>query len=837
MASAFIGLTVLVTLRHPPNTSVQGVVANVIPETATLLLQNAFYTANGYYPPGGIRVEGTQIADLEVKSGQPEPSVPAHAHVHPPLQQDQGSLPSLHPLANVPNRTSSVPAAAASVGVPQQRQAFVDPAILSYGKRPTGTPAKAVNDVVTQAIPRPQEAPATPVKHLAAAAAAALPSNTSPFVGEARRPSQVRSAEKRRGDAAATLTAPFSGMDLGPADEVLDDTDEPTVIGGSVRRASLTKTRSGLPMDMSSKPGDTMKRTRRGGKGKRRGSQHGAFPGGNDAEALESSPEVARKAGPNGNLRGKGWRQTPILQDEPTMSPRTPGVIGGRIGREAVTSSNRKTRRQQAVEATNGWATEDATDVQELPEFDFEANLSKFDKRTVFNQIRNEDTTADEDRLVSHNRLPPARPGTYGGKNLHPTENVLDKPTPRGRSDDFTSTEEDDSDFDSGRVSRRSASRASMKRPPYRSGSGVQDEPLPPVPTSGSFSGSLPTALLNRSNRTLTRTVYSPSHLSNSPKPSAHRPTPPMSPSLLSQPATGHATLRLASTDRICNTITPGGMQAVEEAAEIEYGLTEDIMAENSARGIAEVALSAINPGGRRLARETLALNAKPVIVVLAGNHRSGARATAAARHLHARGPRVMVCVLGYERQADWDKDLRRQVALFRAMGGLVKGWETVKSALRKLDAPPELIVDALLGRGREFEALGAEDRATTMECVGWANKSRAQVLAVEGPSGVNGSTGEVGILEGEPFEIRANHVVSLGAPRVGLLRALEKGHGLGDPLWHIWVVDIGINRPWRTHGPSPGGLAGLDAKKGRGIRFGSEWVVGVRFEKGDGLG
>jgi len=34
-------------------------------------------------------------------------------------------------------------------------------------------------------------------------------------------------------------------------------------------------------------------------------------------------------------------------------------------------------------------------DIQELPDFDFAENLSKFDKRSVFDQIRNEDTTAD----------------------------------------------------------------------------------------------------------------------------------------------------------------------------------------------------------------------------------------------------------------------------------------------------------------------------------------------------------------------------------------------------------------------------------------------------------
>jgi len=183
-------------------------------------------------------------------------------------------------------------------------------------------------------------------------------------------------------------------------------------------------------------------------------------------------------------------------------------------------------------------------------------------------------------------------------------------------------------------------------------------------------------------------------------------------------------------------------MAAIEEIAEVELGLSSDIQMENAARGIAEVAMSALNPGGRRLARDNI--NAKPVVVVLAGNHRTGACAAAAARHLQARGVRVMTCVLGFERGLqDGDKDLRRQVELVRKTGGLVRGWADVERYLEKLDAAPELIVDALLAPSRDFEALGAEDQEVCLGMVGWANKSRAQVLSVDAPSGVNGSTGE----------------------------------------------------------------------------------------------
>jgi enhancer of mRNA-decapping protein 3 len=264
-------------------------------------------------------------------------------------------------------------------------------------------------------------------------------------------------------------------------------------------------------------------------------------------------------------------------------------------------------------------------------------------------------------------------------------------------------------------------------------------------------------------------------------------------------------------------------MAAVEESAEVDFGLTEDMVAENAGRGIAEVVLSALNPGGRRLARDNH--NARPVIVVLAGNHRGGSRAVAAARQLQGKGPKVLVALLGFERNADWDRDVRRQIELFQAFGGKhsVRAWPDLEDALKRLQAPPELIIDALLGRNKEFDALGEEDRRTVLSIVGWANKSHASVLAVETPSGVGGSTGEVRVINGEPLEVRAKHIVCLGAPRSGLLKALQNGTGR-DPPWSIWVVDIGLNQPWKN-----AGVGG-----GKGIKFDEHWCVQAEFDDGN---
>lgn len=641
------------------------------------------------------------------------------------------------------------------------------------GKR---APRPAASSLSVTALP--QEAPATPIKLVAATTVAPPAKTSSPFNGQAKRGSV-------RKQSAATLAGPFSSLDIADAEEADSETK---ATASTVRRASINKTRTGKPMEDVSpqKNDDGGKRTRRGGKSRKK-----------ELAAQE------RRNGGDSPTKGNGWRSTPMLQSVAEPQTRTPGVIAGRVGLEAANASARKSRRQKALDATNGWATEDATDVQDMPEFDFQANLSKFDKRGVFDQIRNEDTTADEDRLVSFNRL--ARPGTHGGKNLHPTENVLDNVKLKSTTN---TSSEDDSDLGS-RNSRRAMSRTSVsvKRAPTRQGSGIQAGHLE----------MLGSGLLPRANRSLIGTQYASSHgATGSPK-LGKIATPPDSP-VDSSP---RGCLRLVTNNRKCHTITPGGMLAVEEMAEVEFGLTEDLIAENAGRGIAEITLKAINPGGQRLSRDNP--NARPVIVVLAGNHRGGARAIAAARHLLARGPKVMVSLLGFERNADWDRDVRRQVDLFKKFGGAVRAWSDTEGALKRLPSPPELIIDALLGRHKEFEALGETDRATVLSIVGWANKSRAACLAVETPSGVAGSTGEVAILEGEPLEVRAKYIVCLGAPRSGLVRALQNGAGR-DPAWSVWLVDIGVNQPWRNAGISGG----------KGIKFDEHWVVQAKFVADD---
>jgi len=136
------------------------------------------------------------------------------------------------------------------------------------------------------------------------------------------------------------------------------------------------------------------RKTRRGGPRKARDAASQTGPGIIDMKDITNVP-VSKKA----SNKGKGWRQTPLVEEA------TPAKRNGQKSRRA---------RKSFIEDANGWATEDATDIQDMGDFDFESNLSKFDKRRVFDDIRKDDTTADGERLVSFNRV--AKPGTNRGK-------------------------------------------------------------------------------------------------------------------------------------------------------------------------------------------------------------------------------------------------------------------------------------------------------------------------------------------------------------------------------------------------------------------------------------
>lgn len=474
-------------------------------------------------------------------------------------------------------------------------------------------------------------------------------------------------------------------------------------------------------------------------------------------------PRVASQTGPgiidmkdvnNGPLKnqkkaakGKGWRQTPLIEEIPRQNKK------------------KAQRGRKQAEDVNGWATEDATDIQDMPDFDFETNLSKFDKRRVFDDIRQADTTAEADRLVSFNRK--ARPGTNGGRNLHWTENVLE--TPNVKASDRWQSEAGETEnelvedhYSSGKGSRRAGSRRPLQS---RKGSVL------------------------------------PGHIerTESPRPLTRMQT--------SSPMNGSVSGIRASfklpNNKPCHCLSPLQMLEIEQLCTSELGLTEDMLSENA---------------GRSIAMAILKLPEAKNVAFLVGNHKSGARAIAAARHLRNRRLRVTIVVLGGEREELLLEVMRKQLGIYKKGQGYVERWDEYQAKVSQGGMIPDIVVDVLLGVHVTFEELRTDDQAAVLEMIRWANRT-STILSVDVPSGLSATTGLLTEVDGQPLVMASKHVVSLGAPKTGLLHAMAM-EGI-ELTWQVWVADIGISAAaWQKHG----------SRRKHGVDFGTEWVIPVKF-------
>ncbi|KAK1599139.1 DFDF domain-containing protein [Colletotrichum navitas] len=532
---------------------------------------------------------------------------------------------------------------------------------------------------------------------------------------------------------------------------------------------------SGVPQDAHEVQGQPQKK-----KNRRREKQRAP----RNSTADETIPEITPMRG-NAATRGKGWRQTPMLQSSPSFQPFN-SLKRGIKGKKDLPE--------------NGWASEDVT--EEMAEFDFENNLAKFDKRTIFDQMRKEDLIDEADRLVSHNRRP--KPGTAGGKNFHYSENVLEMPSVSSNAhQDFWNSEADDAANGVDRLSGRDVRSAqSSRRADSKSGATKRSQ-------SRKASAQLNSQPLNRVN-------------------SNH----------ITQPG-----FYLVPSNRRLETVSALQMLNLENIAANEIGLTEDMMAENAGRGLAEVTLRALEDpaiqvrfgtGGANAQNNSLAASA--TIVILAGNNKSGIRAISAARHLRNKGLNILVCVVGIERERDLLEDMRQQIRIFRNFGGRVHNKLELFEQLRKTASTPatsvSLIIDALLGLAISFEELRTGDQATVYELIEWANRNEAFVLAVDVPTGIDPSTGKVSIIDGGRLYVKPRYVVAMGAPKKGLLEAMAPVSD-SDPTgaetaaaeeedWKLFIADMGLGATvWKKAG----------TKIRRGIDFDDKWVLQMRYQ------
>lgn len=683
-----------------------------------------------YFPETGIRLphyrfQGAQIADLRVLPQQSEPTsvtpsgILAHGSTSAPGlngHQANGALNGGIPPRPAGSTGEQVPAESAKpLSIPSRSTFLADPAIVSMSRQFSKSTISSnslqhLKQDDPQRLPEPPKGASFPISIGIGSANGPVPEQSS------RAESGMNKGRAETRDLIVTKAA-------------VEQRHEERISGGGAKenvppsQGTDERAYGGWPLDPES---DAKKRKRvtSGGLMNHPGSSVETAP----VNGLGSSPLDADKED-EGTLRRARDRRAEGRRGKRQGLGST-AHLGVQSSAQLVSRSKFTARRPQAraPNYTDGWATEDATDIQGMGEFDFAGNLSKFDKRSIFDQMRAEDMTADESCLVTLNRRP-ARLGIGGGKNLHHTESVLDVPNDMGTwNSEAGETEAELSETEqvSGNSSRRATSRQPVKQHSF--------------PTESAAPG-LASRKMSSSTQIFNPMTRGPSFATQSSlKTRDSRPS--VGPSVFGNNASAKPSLRMALSGRPCPVVGPVQMLDVERLAEAELGLTEDMTTENAARGIAEVAFAALDAGDRRWpARKRTRM---PVMVVLAGNNQTGVRAVAGARHLCNHGVRVILCILGLvESEVLLPDNMRRHLAIFRSSGGRLVRSDDFSTNQNVMRLAPEVIVDALFGIHLSFGDLSRQDQTSAYGLIKWANRSKADILAVDMPTGIDASTGK----------------------------------------------------------------------------------------------
>jgi NAD(P)H-hydrate epimerase len=204
-----------------------------------------------------------------------------------------------------------------------------------------------------------------------------------------------------------------------------------------------------------------------------------------------------------------------------------------------------------------------------------------------------------------------------------------------------------------------------------------------------------------------------------------------------------------------------------DEMARIDHWMTTEVgvsllqMMENAGRATARLALERFLEGtavGR-------------VVTVLAGRGGNGGGALAAARDLLHWGASVEVFL------ATGPTDLRGAAA--RQLGILRWHEAPIRSVGDLVRATaPSLVIDGLVGY-----SLRGEVRGPAADAVDWAVSQPAPVLALDVPTGIDATTGEV-----RGRAVHASATLTLGLPKRGLLAERARPF-----VGELYLADIGI--------------------------------------------
>ncbi|MFW9786717.1 MAG: NAD(P)H-hydrate dehydratase [Candidatus Thorarchaeota archaeon] len=245
--------------------------------------------------------------------------------------------------------------------------------------------------------------------------------------------------------------------------------------------------------------------------------------------------------------------------------------------------------------------------------------------------------------------------------------------------------------------------------------------------------------------------------------------------------------------------ITPEEMRILEYNSEY-LGVTISMLMENAGREVARIIEKTTKVSGKHIA----------ILCGLGGN---GGDGMVTARYLDEAGAFVDVYLLGDELMIR-NKDTLHNWEILRNLHDILSEELPTESAVKTCRAIKEadILVDGIMGFG-----LRSKLREPMLTAVKMLNKSPAIKYAIDVPSGIDSETGAV-----YSAAVKADHTITLHAPKVGMSKAKEY-------LGKLHVVSIGIPSEAKyTSGPGDlrpfKQLRSVYAKKGD---FGRILVIG----------
>ena len=193
-------------------------------------------------------------------------------------------------------------------------------------------------------------------------------------------------------------------------------------------------------------------------------------------------------------------------------------------------------------------------------------------------------------------------------------------------------------------------------------------------------------------------------------------------------------------------SVTVNQMREVDRLMIMDFHIDLVQMMENAGRNLADLACTEFKP---------------QTVTVLAGPGGNGGGGLVAARHLHNRGIQVGVVLTNQK----LDTVSAHQLDISSRMG--------IPVLERPL--PTDLVIDAMIGYGLKGEPL-----KRTADLIQWANDRDSPILALDTPSGLDLTTGQVAL-----SCIRATATMTLALPKVGLADA--------DVAGNIYLADISV--------------------------------------------